>query len=494
MEKKRDRKVTFKKIIIPLLIFLNVINIIIWSTPMKGKDEYSEKLVALNKLAVVMTKNGSYRLGLDRPNLIKKPSYITWESSDSSIIDVTSCAHYSDCYLKPSAIGEATITIRYNDGKKTDSDSVYVSVIESEVINFYQRDGKIYADKISQEKYANLEEYENVASYTCKDIDCQFVTGDYHAMINDNNHYITVNINDKELNTDTLNRTYGCDRLLCNGNYKDNVEFSQIENLVDDDSNILAFILGNDIKYTGIYSVLSYSLKEVSFSGYTKINNAEYDLMLYGNGKDNLYNLTTNEIKTINFAGFSMGISHSNGMTYYFLSQNYTDYNKNCIILDSNYNFLFNSKVFEYAFIYEDKLYTYETVKQRKSPHVYNLIGNEITNYFSDNFEIYGYFSNSFVVGKQDNKLIVMRVSDKQIFDSVDEDITDYTFGTILSKDEATYLVSNNKLAPLGENECILFLYNDNGKKLYIRYTYLFGGNSRISSQKLSVKEVNSNE
>lgn len=436
------KKGNIQKIVIPVLIVLIIINIVILIIMFTNKPKKEEKLIDIKDLAMVITKNTSSKIEVLTKKHVKHRR-LKWTSSDSNILDVSDCNRFNECFLKPKSTGQVDVTVTYTDDKKKikQSDTVTISIIDSEIINFYLYNSKLYVDKLSAPIYSDNPMYEKKGIYVCKDPDCTFINGEYHVIVNDEgNRYKHLDTKTLGRNTKGITDSLTCAEMLCYdsilGNLYDEFKMSEVKGIIDNYDSINLLVIGDNKKNKGLYSTSLHKLKDINFNYYSKIQGyvEEQKILLNDTQKNYIYDYESDDLITTNYNGKSLAVVNSNAK-YYFLSKDENNYNKDCVVLDSNYNFLFNSKVFEYAEIINNLLFTYETNNGKRIAHIYNLDGNEIKNYLDENFELFGYYG-QYSVGKLNNKLVFINNFNKQIYRSeYDIDSNNYTY-QVLSKSE----------------------------------------------------------
>ncbi|MBQ6324093.1 MAG: hypothetical protein IJI22_04635 [Bacilli bacterium] len=480
-----------QKWVVSVLVILNLINILILFWP-ESKKDYS--LSIKNFGAVIINKKRylikpKIKVGkLDNKKII-------WESSNPSVIDVSPCNHTKYCNIIPISVGETKITISYKDEKKKIdvSDSIYIKVLEQEKINFYKTENNLflYAAKESNDIYSEDPTYKKkITSYTCENVECDMVTGKWTAFIKDGDKYLvakSVNVYSSTSNEISADMNISdCKNSFCSANCE-SFKFDEIETVIDNYQGIEALLLaGTNSKYSGVYSAVG--IKKIDFDEYQDISTLtpEYKILISSKGMTYLYNYLDGNILKINYSAKTMKGTFLGNDRYYYLSSD-TDSRKKCIILDANYNSLFNSKRFDYAYLYDNKLFTYEDAQNGKKPHIYDLTGNEIADYFSPDFELFTYLDN-YAVGRKNNKLTVIKLDSSDISDS-SLDISGYKFVKLLDRKEKDELGKEINVDFLADNEFI-FKFTKDKKEIYVDISIVYGtGLPKIEAKILLEKE-----
>lgn len=253
--------------------------------------------------------------------------------------------------------------------------------------------------------------------------------------------------------------------------YVGGVEFKEIKEIIEDNPGYYrAFMLGNDKSYTGIYSFKTHSRYDINFKGYKAVDNTIF--LLYDYSKAHIYSLESNLIKSFNYESRNIDLTISSGNRYYYLSRNSNYANNKCIILDANYNTLFNSKQFEYAYIKDDRLYTYESENNKKKILVYSLDGNRINNNVNPDFNVIGYITDTYAIGILNNKITVVNAETGEIIND-EIPIGNYKNIEIIRESEISAIRDNIKIdleTRDNTDEIVLMVYTDNNETTYYHY------------------------
>ena len=386
-----------------LFVYLNNTFNLSWLEKyLKEKTVDKNSIINIIENEGTIVKNNSYFVDLNY-NInynMSKSGKIIWSSSDPLVVDVSECKQRRECSVKSLKPGSATVSVRLEDKRKNvlNTDEIIINVLDSDTIHFYNKDLYYYSDKDTDLEYKDDESYTKLFDYSCKNLDCDVVSGKYVSIIKDGDIYYEVDPTDESLNMDMPTRRIGCNgNFHCNEKFGEKFKFSDLVEIVDNKSYkksvVNTYIFGKkDDKspsYTGFYDKNYDALYEGVFYKYYVFNNFTY--LLSDLSGSHIYDAKDNKTFDYNFVAYYLGVTYDKDVKYYYLSNNRYNYNRDCVILDNNYNTIFNSKRFEYANIYNGKLYSYETINNKKEFVLYDLTGSRIESNLPNNFEFIDY-------------------------------------------------------------------------------------------------------
>ena len=190
-------------------------------------------------------------------------------------------------------------------------------------------------------------------------------------------------------------------------------------------------------------------------------------------------------IKTLNYPGKIIKLAKVNSLArYYYLSTNINHPQTNCLILDANFNILFNSKVFKYAYILNENLYSYEYANKVNKVVVYNLDGSRIDNNINSNFKLLDYISGTNAIGTMDDKITIVDVSTGEIINQ--ELAIDKNYKSIEAIREEYISEIQLKNLPSTATGIVIKIITDNNKVIFYHYIIDYSNNQ----QTIKIEEI----
>ncbi len=428
-----------------------------------------ENLVKIKKLALVIANNQESEIIIEDNKKLGDYDSITWESSDSSIVDVSSCKG-KKCEIKGKKIGEATIMAKDD---KYGSDTIIVSVAEPDTINFYvKKNDSNYVLGIkksaveAETNFDYLEYYNLLTSYSCKTLDCNNLSiGNYNAIIKDSDLYqFNFKTNNIAIADDILN-DYDSFELIDNS--REILAYKFYENIDDDNNDNNKYILYSRklnkeiINSSEYFSIIrSESLLEKNIS-----------VISYGDSIE-LYNLKENKkLYSAKNVGYVFDTSINGHTVYGFSETNFYNKRINTFYLDENFNELFDGKVFYLNNIVDNKLYGINS-SDDKTYYMYDYDGSyEISDSELNNIlDIY----DDYILCVDDlNKLVLLgldRTEKIELYDWNKKYNYAYNsgYGTRDGKTGYFIILENSEIEYGIEGHAIVIYYDSTNKKVSV--------------------------